>query len=195
LERWEFEIPRRGCDDPLGKVLLAYQLVSVYGYRAYPRLPAFLRLKGNSGMEKSSLTRVMFLCTGNACRSQMAEGFARKLGKGMIEPFSAGLIAAGVHPRAIAVMKEIDIDISGQKSKTVNEKLLLTMDIVVTLCNNAEEACPWTPSRIQRFYWPVRDPVNTIGTAEEVMQDFRRARDEIKAKLEAFIRILSYKRH
>jgi len=146
-------------------------------------------------MEKSSLTRVMFLCTGNACRSQMAEGFARKLGKDLIEPFSAGLIAAGVHPRAIAVMKEIDIDISGQRSKTINEKLLLTMDIVVTLCNNAEEACPSTPSRIHRFYWPVRDPVNTIGTTEEVTQDFRRARDEIKAKLEAFIRILSQERH
>jgi len=138
----------------------------------------------------SSPKKVMFLCTGNACRSQMAEGFARKLGKGLIEPYSAGLIAAGVHPRAIAVMKEIEIDISGQTSKTIDEDLLLTMDIVVTLCNNAQEACPLTPSWIHRYYWPIRDPVHTVGTNDEVMQDFRRARDEIKAKMEAFIRML-----
>jgi arsenate reductase (thioredoxin) len=141
-------------------------------------------------MEKSSYIKVMFLCTGNACRSQMAEGFARKFGKGLIEPYSAGLIAAGVHPRAIAVMEELDIDISSQKSKTINEKLLLTMDMVVTLCDYAEEACPLMPSRIHRLHWPIRDPVNTIGTTEEIMQDFRRARDEIRARVEVFIRKL-----
>ena len=151
----------------------------------------FSQLEGKiNGMEKSSYIKVMFLCTGNACRSQMAEGFARKLGKGLLEPYSAGLIAAGVHPGAIAVMNELDIDIASQKSKTINEKLLLTMDIVVTLCDNAEEACPVTPPRIHRFHWLIRDPVNTIGTTEEVMQDFRRARDEIRAKVEALIRKL-----
>jgi len=96
------------------------------------------------------MLKVMFLCTGNSCRSQMAEGFARQLGKGLVEPHSAGLMAAGVHPRAMAVMKEAGVDLSGQTSKVINEQLLRSMDVVITLCDNAEEACPWTPPEIQR---------------------------------------------
>jgi arsenate reductase len=133
------------------------------------------------------MMRVMFLCIGNACRSQMAEGFAREIGKDIMEPFSAGLIAAGVHPRAISVMKELGIDISRQKSKTIDEKLLKTMDVVITLCSNAEETCPWTPPTITRLHWPINDPVGTVGTEEKIMNDFRRARDEIRAKIEQFI--------
>jgi arsenate reductase len=133
------------------------------------------------------MMKVMFLCTGNACRSQMAEGFAREFGKGFIEPFSAGLIAAGVHPRAIAVMKEIDIDISCQKSKTIDEKLLQTMDVVITLCGNAEHACPWTPPGIKRLHWPINDPVGTMGREEKIMKAFRLARDEIWVRTEQFI--------
>ena len=130
--------------------------------------------------------RVMFLCTGNACRSQMAEGFARELGKGIIEPFSAGLMAAGLHPRASAVMKEISIDISRQKSKKIDEKLLKTMDVVITLCVDAEHACPLTPG-IKRIHWPINDPVGTAGSEEKIMKAFRQARDEIGAKVEKFI--------
>ncbi len=133
------------------------------------------------------MMKVMFLCTGNACRSQMAEGFAREFGKDIIEPYSAGLVAAGVHPRAIAVMKEIGIDISRQKSKTIDEELLKTMDAVITLCSNAEEACPWTPPEIMRLHWPINDPVGTVGREEKIMKEFRRARDEIRAKTERFI--------
>lgn len=133
------------------------------------------------------MMKVMFLCTGNACRSQMAEGFAREFGKGIIEPFSAGLIAAGLHPRAVAVMKEIGIDISRQKSKTIDEKLLKTMDAIITLCGNAEAACPWTPPGIGRLHWPINDPVGTVGREEKIMKEFRRARDEIKARTEQFI--------
>jgi arsenate reductase len=133
------------------------------------------------------MMKVMFLCTGNACRSQMAEGFAREFGKGIIEPFSAGLIAAGLHPRASAVMKEIDIDISSQKSKTIDEKLLKTMDVVITLCGNAEHACPWTPPGIMRLHWPINDPVGTLGSEEKIMKAFRRARDEIRVRIEQFI--------
>ncbi len=129
----------------------------------------------------------MFLCTGNSCRSQMAEGLARELGKGKIEACSAGLMAAGVHPRAVAVMRELGIDISGQQSKTIDEQLLRTMDMVITLCDNAAEACPWTPPEIKRLHWPIRDPVGTRGTEEEVMKDFRRARDEIKGKILAIL--------
>ena len=133
------------------------------------------------------MRKVMFLCTGNACRSQMAEGFAREFGKGIIEPFSAGLMAAGLHPRVIAVMKEIDIDITLQKSKTIDEKLLKTMDVVITLCGNAEQACPWTPPGIKRLHWPINDPVGTVGSEEKIMKAFRQARDEIWVKIEQFI--------
>jgi len=133
----------------------------------------------------------MFLCTANSCRSQMAEGFAREFGKGLIEVYSAGLFAAGVHKRAIAVMKEIGIDISKQKSKTINENFLKQMDIIVTLCGNAEDSCPWTPPHIKRIHWPIEDPVGTMGTEEEIMNEFRRARDEIKVKILKLINELS----
>jgi arsenate reductase len=121
----------------------------------------------------------------------MAEGLTRELGKGVLEPFSAGIMAAGVHPRAIDVMKEIDIDISKQKSKAIDEVQVMTMDIVISLCTTAEEACPLTPPGIQRFHWPIKDPVTTIGTGLEVMKDFRRARDEIREKIEDLIKKLT----
>ncbi len=118
----------------------------------------------------------------------MAEGFARALGKGLLEPHSAGLMAAGVNPRAIAVMREMGMDISGQKSKEIEADLLRTMDIVITLCGNAEESCPWTPPAIKRLHWPIRDPVGATGAEEEIMNVFRKARDEIRARVEDFIR-------
>lgn len=139
------------------------------------------------------MIKAMFLCTGNSCRSQMAEGFAGELGKDLIEPYSAGLIAAGVNARAITVMKEIGIDISGQKSEEIDEDLLRTMDIVVTLCGNAEESCPYTPPEIKRIHWPIKDPVGTIGTEEEIMKEFRRARDEIRKKMFELINSLKTK--
>jgi len=134
------------------------------------------------------MKKIMFLCTGNTCRSQMAEGFAKELGKGLIAAHSAGLMPAGVvHPRAIAVMKEAGIDISGQKSKAIDPELLGKMDIIVTLCGNAEASCPMTPPEIRRMHWPIDDPVGAIGTEEEIMQEFRKARDEIKGKIVALI--------
>jgi arsenate reductase len=133
-------------------------------------------------MKKKKL-KVMFLCSANSCRSQMAEGLARKLGKGIIEPHSAGLFAHYVHPRAIEVMKEIGIDISKQRSKNIDPAQLNEMDIIITLCHNAEATCPTTPPEIKRIHWPIKDPVGTTGTEEEIMQDFRRARDEIKEKI------------
>jgi len=118
----------------------------------------------------------------------MAEGFAKEFGKGLIEIYSAGLMAAGVHNRAIAVMKEIGIDISNQKSKVIDEDLLRQMDIIVTLCRYAEELCPYTPPEIKRIHWPIKDPVGTIGTEEEIMNEFRRASDEIKEEVNALIK-------
>lgn len=117
----------------------------------------------------------------------MAEGFAREFGKRLIEAYSAGLMSAGVHRMAIAVMKEIGIDISKQKSKEIDENLLKEMDVVVTLCGNAEMLCPWTPPKIKRIHWPIKDPVGTIGTEEEIMNEFRRARDEIKERVKELI--------
>lgn len=117
----------------------------------------------------------------------MAEGFAREFGKGLIEVHSAGLMAAGVHRRAAAVMKEIGIDISKQKSKEIDEKLLKQMDIVVTLCSHAKEYCPRTPLEIKRIHWLIEDPVGTIGTEEMIMREFRRARDKIKELVQKLI--------
>ena len=131
--------------------------------------------------------RVMFLCTGNSCRSQMAEGFAREVGKGLLDVYSAGLMAAGVHPRAIAVMREAGIDISHQESKEIDEKLLRKMDIIITLCGNAEAFCPRTPPGIKRMHWPIADPVGAVGTEEEILEAFRNARDAIKGRVADFI--------
>jgi arsenate reductase (thioredoxin) len=134
------------------------------------------------------MKKIMFLCTANSCRSQMAEGFAKEYGKGIVEVYSAGLMAAGIQQRAIAVMKETDIDISKQQSKEIDADLLRKMDIVVTLCGHAEERCPWTPTAIRRIHWPIQDPVGTMGTEEQIMKEFRRARDEIKEKVQELMK-------
>jgi arsenate reductase len=133
------------------------------------------------------MKKIMFLCTGNSCRSQMAEGFAREYGKGILEPYSAGLKPAGVNEKAEQVMNEIGIDISHQTSKSIDEQLLKTMDIVITLCDDAAESCPWTPPEIRRIHWPINDPAKAVGTEEEVMNEFRRIRDEIQKRVKDFI--------
>jgi arsenate reductase len=134
------------------------------------------------------MKRVMFLCTANSCRSQMAEGLMRELAKGRVEVHSAGLFAAGVHPRAAQVMKEIGIDIAPQHSKDIDAGLLREMDYAITLCGNAERTCPTTPPEVRRIHWPIEDPVGARGSEEEVLKEFRRARDEIKKKIEEFLK-------
>jgi arsenate reductase len=137
------------------------------------------------------MLKVMFLCTGNACRSQMAEGFAREHGKGIITPFSAGIKPAGiVHPTAIAVMQEVRIDISGQKSKDIDLGLLSTMDIIVTLCGKTEESCAIVSPEIQHFHWAIDDPVYAKVTETEIKGEFRNARDEIWASVMGLIHSL-----
>lgn len=133
------------------------------------------------------MLKVLFICTANSCRSQMAEGFARAFGRGVIEAQSAGLISADVQPRAISVMKEMGIDISKQKSKLIEEDVLNKMDVVITLCRHAEELCPRIPSGIKRLHWPIKDPVGTMGTEEQIIAEFRRARNEIRDKVLEFI--------
>ncbi|HLB25119.1 MAG TPA: arsenate reductase ArsC [Nitrospirota bacterium] len=132
--------------------------------------------------------KIMFVCTGNSCRSQMAEGFARRYGAGLIEVHSAGLMPAGVNKYAIKVMKEAGIDISGQTSKAVDPALLDRMDVIVTLCGHAESLCPRTPEGIKRLHWPIKDPVGTTGSEERIMDEFRRARDEIMGKVVGLVK-------
>ena len=134
------------------------------------------------------MVKVMFLCIGNSCRSQIAEGCTLKLGKGIFEPFSAGLSPSGVvHPKAVAVMKEIGMDISRQRSKGIDKDLLEQMEIVITLCGNAEASCPMTPPKIEHLNWAIDDPVVAKGTEEEILAEFRKARDEIKIRIEELI--------
>lgn len=122
----------------------------------------------------------------------MAEGFAREFGKGIIEPYSAGLTPCYVHPRAVEVMREIGIDISGQKSKAIDEELLIQMDLAITLCGHADQFCPSTPPDVKKIHIPVNDPVGTVGTEEHIMDAFRRVRDEIRGEIEGLIRDLKH---
>ncbi|MCX7830160.1 MAG: arsenate reductase (thioredoxin) [Acidobacteria bacterium] len=134
------------------------------------------------------MIRIMFLCTGNTCRSQMAEGFAKFYGKDFFEVHSAGVKAEGfVNPIAIKVMQELGIDISDQKSKVIDPVLLNNVDYIITLCGNAEETCPITPPHIKRIHIPIEDPSKTIGREEEVLSAFRNARDEIKDKIKTLL--------
>jgi arsenate reductase len=118
----------------------------------------------------------------------MAEGFARKLGKGIVEPYSAGLAPQGVNEKAVTVMKEAGIDISHQQSKSIDQELLKKMDVIITLCDNAAQSCPWTPPQIKLIHWPLDDPAKATGSAEEILNEFRRVRDEIKERMKAFIK-------
>ncbi len=135
------------------------------------------------------MLKVMFLCTANSCRSQMAEGLANTLGKGLIEAYSAGMMPFDfVQPKAILVMKEIGIDISNNKPKLIDPELLSRMDVVITLCDDANDVCPRVPPDIKRLHWSIKDPVRTIGSEKVILNEFRRARDEIKEKILKFIK-------
>ena len=125
----------------------------------------------------------MFICTGNSCRSQMAEGVTRGLGGESVEVFSAGLEPAGLNPRAVQVMAEIGIDISAHTSKPIDSVLLRTMDVVVTLCGDAEERCPAVPGPARRLHWPLPDPARAQGSEEEILTVFRRVRDDIRHRV------------
>ncbi len=121
----------------------------------------------------------------------MAEGLARELGKGIIEPYSAGILPAYVHPLAIKVMQEIGIDISQQKSKGIDVDLLNTMDVIITLCGNARESCPVTPAHIKKIHWPIEDPSSISANQEEIINAFRKTRDEIKNRISHFLENIS----
>ena len=124
--------------------------------------------------------RILFLCTGNSCRSQMAEGWARLFGGRETAVESAGIEAHGKNPRAIAVMAEKGVDISDQESTVVDEAMLARADVVVTVCGHADEVCPALPASVSRIHWPLTDPAKVTGTEEEIMAAFRATRDEVE---------------
>ena len=136
----------------------------------------------------SSKRRVLFLCTGNSCRSQMAEGWLRHLAGDRLESLSAGAKPAGyVHPLAVRAMREVGIDISQQTSKSILDYLPpggVPPDLIISVCGNAEKECPLFPGPVQRWHWPFDDPYHTDGDDDQKMVEFRRVRDEIKARLE-----------
>jgi arsenate reductase (thioredoxin) len=131
--------------------------------------------------------KILFLCTGNSCRSQMAEGWARQLGAGRIDAQSAGIEAHGKNPRAIAVMAEAGVDISGQESARVTDAMIRNADVVVTVCGHADEHCPVLPAGMQKIHWPLSDPAKATGTEEEIMAQFRATRDEVRHRVSGLI--------
>jgi arsenate reductase len=134
-------------------------------------------------------TRVLFLCTGNSARSQMAEAFLRKYGEDQFEPFSAGLEPKGINPLTIRVMEESGFDMSGHRSKGINEYLGKEhFQYLVTLCHDAEQNCPrvW-PGVNQRLHWSFEDPAAFEGTPEEKLEKFRQVRDQILEKVRAWL--------
>ena len=121
----------------------------------------------------------------------MAEGILKAAAGDLIDVHSAGSAPAGfVHPRAIEVLREIDIDIAGHTSKHMNEFLDRQIDTVITVCGNADQVCPVYPGQVRRYHWPFDDPAHAVGTEEEVMEEFRRVRDEIRRVFEDYAREL-----
>ena len=130
---------------------------------------------------------VLILCTGNSCRSHLAEGILRAAAGDLIEVASAGSKPAGyVHPKSIEVMREIGIDISGHTSKHLEEFLNRPVDTVITVCGNADQACPMFPCQLNRYHWGFDDPAHATGTEEQVLNEFRRVRDQICLVFEAY---------
>lgn len=130
---------------------------------------------------------ILFLCTGNSCRSQMAEGWTQLLGGPAVEVESAGIEAHGKNPRAIAVMAEKGVDISTQESTVVDEAMLARADVVVTVCGHADEMCPALPPGIRKLHWPLTDPAKATGSEEEIMAAFRVTRDEVEWRVRQFL--------
>ncbi|UUZ83112.1 arsenate reductase (thioredoxin) [Paenibacillus sp. P26] len=131
---------------------------------------------------------VYFLCTGNSCRDQMADGFLKALGTDRYEVKSAGLEAHGLNPRAVQVMKEAGVDISDHTSDIIDPEILNRADYVITLCGHADEHCPVISNKnVVKWHWGFDDPAKATGTEEEIMSQFRAVRDAIKSRIEKFL--------
>lgn len=133
------------------------------------------------------MKKILVLCTGNSCRSQIAEGYLRHFAGNRAQIYSAGIETHGVNPKAIQVMAEDHIDISSHTSNNVDEYTGIDFDAVITVCDNANEACPFFPGKVERFHQNFPDPAKAIGSSEEVMDEFRRVRDLIKTYSADFV--------
>ncbi|KKB73787.1 MULTISPECIES: arsenate reductase (thioredoxin) [Bacillus] len=136
-------------------------------------------------MSKEKKT-IYFLCTGNSCRSQMAEGFGKKYLGDVYNVYSAGIEAHGLNPNAVRAMKEVGIDISNQTSDMIDPQILNKADFVVTLCGDANDKCPMTPPHVKRDHWGFDDPAKATGTEEEKWAVFQRVRDQIEERIKRF---------
>jgi arsenate reductase len=134
------------------------------------------------------MKNILVLCTGNSCRSQMAEGYLRYFSKGKATIYSAGIETHGVNPKAVEVMKEDGIDISAHTSNNVNEYSRIPFDYIITVCDNAKENCPYFPSKAKKFHHNFPDPAKATGSEGEILQSFRKVRDMIKEYSQNFIK-------
>ncbi|WP_270168398.1 arsenate reductase (thioredoxin) [Paenibacillus sp. SYP-B4298] len=132
---------------------------------------------------------IYFLCTGNSCRSQIADGFLRSLGAEKYEVKSAGLEAHGLNPRAVQVMQEAGVDISGHSSDVIDPEVLNRAHYVITLCGHADEHCPVISNKnVIKWHWGFDDPAKATGTDEEILNQFRSVRDSIRKRVEQFVK-------
>ncbi|HEX9974898.1 MAG TPA: arsenate reductase ArsC [bacterium] len=132
--------------------------------------------------------KILVLCTGNSCRSQMAEGYFRHLAGDRFEVTSAGLEPSVVNPRAIQVMKEDGVDISSHTSKDVDQFIRQKFDYIITVCDNAKEHCPFFPGQAERIHWSFEDPAAATGAETEILAEFRKVRDQIRERIKKFLR-------
>ena len=133
------------------------------------------------------MKNILVLCTGNSCRSQIAHGYLAEMTKGKANVYSAGVETHGVNPKAIAIMNEDGIDISGHTSNNITEYLGVDFDFVITVCDNAKERCPFFPTKAQKFHYNFPDPAKATGNDEEIMNEFRSVREMIKNYCEEFV--------
>lgn len=132
-------------------------------------------------------TNILFLCTGNSCRSQMADGWGKYFGGDAVTVESAGIESHGKNLRAISVMAEAGVDISGQESTKVTDEMVNKADVIVTVCGHADEHCPAVPASAKKIHWPLTDPAKATGTEEEIMAQFRATRDEVKERVRGLL--------
>ena len=133
------------------------------------------------------MKKVLVLCTGNSCRSQIAEGYLRHFADDKAEVYSAGVETHGVNPRAIATMKEDGIDISQHTSNNIDEYFNIDFDFVITVCDNAKERCPYFPTQAKKFHQNFPDPAKSTGTEEEILEQFKHVRQLIKSYSQQFV--------
>lgn len=133
------------------------------------------------------MKKILVLCTGNSCRSQIAEGYLRYFAKEKAEVYSAGVETHGVNPKAITIMKEDGIDISNHTSNNIDEYYEIDFDFVITVCDNAKERCPFFPTNAKKFHYNFPDPAKAAGTEDEILKEFRLVRQQIKDYSENFV--------